>query len=254
MTRVERGCPLCDASQSTTRRTIDGWALATCDSCGFLHAPSIRSDTATELDLADDYVPVWRARHRQIHRLLEGLLDRDELIVDIGAGFGELGLVTNEVGRFVYQGYEPSHSVAAAARRRGVDMVSEFFAPSSIDEPAGAVVLDNVIEHVADPVGLLATAADSVRTGGAVVVIVPNRFDVRQAIPRWRDANHWIPPEHINYFTPSSLRRTLEALGLDVHPFGFAALGWRDVRYWPRALGERLGVFPFGLNVYGVRR
>jgi SAM-dependent methyltransferase len=250
---VTRSCPLCEDRAATVRRTVDGWDLATCDACGFLYAPTIREDTATELELPDDYEPVWRARHRQIHRLLAGLLAEDQTVVDVGAGFGELGLVTAGAGRLTYIGYEPSETVAAAARRRGVDMRAEMFTPTTLADPVGAVVLDNVIEHVADPVRLLSDCAEALAPGGTLVVIVPNRYDVRQVVPRWRKANHWIPPEHINYFTAGSLRRALERLGLTVHPFGFAALDRADWKYWPRAAGERLGLFPFGINVYATR-
>lgn len=213
----------------------------------------VRDDTATEVEVPDGYEPVWRARHRQIHRLLAGLLDVGETVVDVGAGFGELGLVAAEAGRVSYVGFEPSQSVAAAARRRGIDMRAELFGPDSLPDRVGAVVLDNVIEHVADPVGLLSDCVGALCPGGVLVVIVPNRYDARQLVPRWRDANHWIPPEHINYFTARSLRRALQGMGLTVRPFGFAALDRSDAKYWPRALGEQLRIFPFGLNVYGVR-
>jgi SAM-dependent methyltransferase len=249
---VERSCPLCHATSVTERRRVDGWVLASCDTCGFLYAPTIRDDTATEVDLPDDYEPIWRARHRQIHRLLAGLLEPGETIVDVGAGFGELGLVTNETGRLHYVGFEPSETVASAAGRRGVEMRTEMFTRDRLSDQVGAVVLDNVAEHVADPVGLIEDCASVLRPGGVLVVIVPNRRDVRQVIPSWRRANHWIPPEHINYFTPGSIRRTMERAELDVQPFGFAALDRTEYKYWPRAALERVGLFPFGLNYYGI--
>jgi SAM-dependent methyltransferase len=249
-----RGCPLCRATAATTRRIVDDWTLVACDECGFLYAPTIRTNTATEMEFPDDYQPIWRARHRQIHRLLTGLLRPGETVVDVGAGFGALGPIVNESGRLSYIGFEPSISVAEVARRRGVDMRAELFGRDSLPEPVGAVVLDNVIEHLADPVALLADCAEALRPGGILVVIVPNRYDIRQLIPAWRDANHWIPPEHVNYFTPRSLRRTLGRLNLDARPFGFAALGAADLKYWPRAAAERLGLYPFGLNFYGRLR
>jgi len=83
-----------------------------------MYAPTVRDDTATEVDVPDDYEPVWQARHRQIHRLLAGLLDVGETVVDVGAGFGELGLVAASSGRVSYVGFEPSRSVAAAAEWR----------------------------------------------------------------------------------------------------------------------------------------
>jgi len=196
---------------------------------------------------------VWRARHRQIHQLLTKLLPEGDLIVDVGAGFAELGRFTAEAGRFRYLGFEPSKSVAAAARRRAVAVRADIFRLSSLGEPAGAVVLDNVIEHVADPVGLLGQTAAALRDGGVLVVIVPNRYDVRQIVPTWRAANHWIPPEHINYFTPKTLGGVFKALGLRARPFGFRALRSQDWRYWPRAALEGGHIYPFGLNCYGVR-
>ena len=247
-----RACPLCDGNSYDPIRSVNGWVIATCGQCGFVYAPVVRVHTATELNLPSDYQPVWRARHRQIARLLNRHLRDGDLVVDVGAGFGELGLVVGNGGRFRYLGFEPSLSIAAAAGRRGVDLRPEFFRPGAVAD-AGAVVLDNVIEHVDAPVPLLEAAAGALRPGGLLVVIVPNRWDVRQVIPRWRDANHWIPPEHINYFTPRVLGHVLSRMRLDVRPFGFAALGRDDWRYWPRAVLERIGVYPFGINMYGVK-
>ena len=86
-----------------------------------------------------------------------------------------------------------------------------------------------------------------------MIVIVPNRYDVRQLNPAWRDREHWIPPEHVNYFTPSSLEKCMCGVGVRPHPFGFAALGIRDSKYWPRAMLELVGTYPFGLNMYGIK-
>lgn len=163
-------------------------------------------------------------------------------------------MITAQSGELAYVGFEPSATVAAVARNRGVDMRAELFESNSLAEPVGAVVLDNVIEHLVDPMGLLESCVHALRPEGILVVIVPNRHDIRQLIPRWRESNHWIPPEHINYFTPASLRRTLGQLNLEVHPFGFGALEFADWKYWPRALGEKVGLFPFGLNFYGRLR
>jgi SAM-dependent methyltransferase len=251
---TQRACPLCSADAATVRRVADGWPLATCDGCGFLYAPTIRANTATEHeDLPEDYEPVSRARHAQVHRLLSRLLPEGATVADVGAGFGELGLVAAEAGRFRYIGFEPSVSITEVARRRGVDLRPELFDRSSLDEPPDAIVLDNVIEHVADPIGLLREADAALTPGGHLVVIVPNRHDLRQVVPQWRRANHWIPPEHINYFTAASLRRALEGLGHQVRPFGFRALRTEDWRYGPRAVGEVLGIHPFGLNVVSRR-
>jgi SAM-dependent methyltransferase len=244
-----RGCPVCGSTDRVEKRVVEGWELAACAGCGFLYAPRTRSNSATEVELEPDFEP-WRARHRQVERLLRRLVEPGDLVVDIGAGFGELGrLLSGSDLRYV--GFEPSISVSDASTMRGVTLRSEIFTPQSLEEPAGAVVLNNVIEHVIDPVGLLTDGANALRPGGVLVVIVPNRYDIRQALPSWRDSNHWIPPEHINYFSPASLRAMFARLGIESRPFGFKALTAHDWKYWPRAALEQVRVFPFGLNVYG---
>ncbi|MBT2300804.1 class I SAM-dependent methyltransferase [Variovorax paradoxus] len=234
-------------------RTVAGWEILACKACGFTYTPRVRQSTATELDLPAGYVPIWRARHRQIYRLLEDRLAPGDLIVDVGAGFAELGRIVQAAGRYRYVGFEPSNSIARHAAARGIAVRPELFTSTSLREPASAVVLDNVIEHVADPRALLRACTEALRPGGVLVVIVPNRHDVRQLIPSWRDREHWIPPEHINYFTASSLAWAMQCAGVRPHPFGFAALGVRDIKYWPRALLELVRVYPFGLNMYGVK-
>ncbi|NNE74494.1 MAG: class I SAM-dependent methyltransferase [Acidimicrobiales bacterium] len=245
---------MCGQDTPTTERSVDGWELGVCTGCDFLYVPRIRANTASEQVIDPDFVPVQRARHRQIHRLLQTLLPSGGTVVDVGAGFGALGRECLDAGHFSYVGFEPAASIVEFARTGGIDLREGLFERGSLDRPVDAVVLDNVIEHVADPMDLLELCRDALRPRGLLVVIVPNRHDLRRFIPAWRDANHWIPPEHINYFTAASLRRAFESLDMDHHPFGFRALGVRDYRYWPRAAAERLGVFPFGLNTYGIRR
>lgn len=254
MENVTRLCPQCACARTEKIRTVNGWDIVRCGDCGFVFAPKVRESTATEVDVPENYEPVWRARHRQIHRLLTNLVPPGDLIVDVGAGFGELGRVIGAAGQFRYVGFEPSGSVARVAKRRGVNIRNEMFTSQSLNELAGAVVLDNVIEHVVDPLKLLSESVSVLREGGVLTVIVPNRWDIRQLIPSWRDTNHWIPPEHINYFTASSLERSFAKLGMKAIPFGFRALDANDWRYFPRAVFETIQVYPFGLNFFGIRQ
>lgn len=71
-----------------------------------------------------------------------------------------------------------------------------------------AVTLFEVIEHVARPLDLLATAAGIVRPGGRVIVSTPNRLGYpfgRHPMDR--------PPHHLTRWTPATLRTALERAG-----------------------------------------
>jgi SAM-dependent methyltransferase len=251
---IIRPCPQCSCAKTLNIRTVNDWDIVRCADCNFVYVPKLPKTTAFEIEVPDNYEPIWRARHRQIHRLLTRLISPGELVVDIGAGIGELGRVVEASGQFRYVGFEPSRSVARLASTRGVNIRNEIFTSQSLNEPAAAVVLDNVIEHVADPLHLLSESVSVLRGGGVLVVIVPNRWDVRQLVPSWRDRNHWIPPDHINYFTAGSLERSFANIGMRAIPFGFRALKMDDWRYFPRAFFETVKLYPFGLNFFGIRR
>lgn len=79
------------------------------------------------------------------------------------------------------------------------------------------VWLNNVLEHVIDPVGLLTSLRRLVKAGGVLVVTVPNDGSAYQEALLESDRiaeRFWIAiPDHLAYFTYDSLRRTAEATG-----------------------------------------
>ena len=89
----------------------------------------------------------------------------------------------------------------------------------ALGEKHDLVWLGNVLEHVLDPVGLLRSLRQLVAAEGLLVVTVPNDGHAYHEelfgsgdIPR----RFWIAiPDHISYFTASSLRRTVNATGWD---------------------------------------
>lgn len=79
------------------------------------------------------------------------------------------------------------------------------------------VWLQNVLEHVIDPVALLRQLKTLTRPGGRLVVTVPNDFSRLQhtALATGRiDRSFWIaPPDHLSYFCADSLRRVATRTG-----------------------------------------
>lgn len=79
------------------------------------------------------------------------------------------------------------------------------------------VWLQNVLEHVIDPVALLRQLRTLTRPGGRLVLTVPNDFSRLQhvALTSGRiDRSFWIaPPDHLSYFSADSLRRVTARTG-----------------------------------------
>src|SRR5262249_54078175 len=116
-------------------------------------------------------------------------------------------------------GIEPSAQAAAHARGLGVPVIERFL--DELDWAAlgefDAVHLKLVLEHLADPTGVLSAVAAHLRPDGIVCVQVPNDFNTLQAVvratvhgtPPW-----WVaPPYHVNYFTFESLEHLLTRVG-----------------------------------------
>jgi len=120
-------------------------------------------------------------------------------------------------------GLEPSVEAADLGRAEGrtIEAVTfeEYVGRPERPLPPSAITLTNVLEHVRDPFGLLASIRGFLDTGGLVAVRVPNDFNPLQAEVR-RTLGHrawWIAaPDHINYFDHATLAATIRGAGFEV--------------------------------------
>jgi len=78
--------------------------------------------------------------------------------------------------------------------------------------PYDAILMSQVLEHALDPLDWLRRARDLLSPGGVLAVALPNFAGVYRLLGR-RDP-FLIPPFHLNYFSPASLRRGFESAGL----------------------------------------
>lgn len=252
---IRKQCPICASPERSLARIIarrgTDYALEQCAACKHLYISNIQADTTSP---ARHIPPPARPRHYQIARLLRRLLagKKDPLIVEIGCGYGDVGVMVRPWARFL--GFEPSETLSAVALERDLDVRTEYFSPAEVPGLADAVILDNVIEHVEEPKELLADAVQALAPGGVAVVIVPNVHDIRAFSEKWRTRHLWIPPDHINYFSRKDIFRLMRSQGLSAKPFGLRPLRPKeDLRFVPRAMAEIAGLSLFGHNVYGIK-
>ncbi len=94
---------------------------------------------------------------------------RPHTIVDFGGGFGTLSRLLAEANTMaridVCEPYPPRHALKAASRYSNIHYVSDL-RPSSYD----ALVCTDVLEHVFDPLRLLAEFSAAVKPGGHLVI------------------------------------------------------------------------------------
>ncbi len=79
--------------------------------------------------------------------------------------------------------------------------------------------LDNVLEHVIDPVGLLGNLKSNMQSDAILRIEVPNDFSSFQGllVKLGCTEETWVnPPEHLSYFNTSSLKALLENQGFEI--------------------------------------
>lgn len=137
-----------------------------------------------------------------------------DLVVDIASNDGSLLLEFQAHGVRTL-GIEPAANVAEIARGRGVDTITRFFDDAagadlaSTIGPAKAVLANNVLAHVDDPVGFLRGMGRLIAPDGLVIVEAPYVGEMLDRL-EYDTIYH----EHLSYFSIGALARLAEEAGL----------------------------------------
>lgn len=194
-------------------RTAD---LYDCRACGFRQARDIDDLLALYQAMEDPAYEATRGPRRlQAERLLKlfGRHGRRGRLLDVGAGSGILVEAARAMG-FDAEGVEPSRALQAAAAARGLPVHQGVLPHPAAAGPYDAATVIDVIEHVADPIGLMRQVHDVLAPGGLCLVVTPDlgSLAVRLLGRRW-----WhYRIAHIGYFDRATLARALTAAGFEV--------------------------------------
>lgn len=134
-------------------------------------------------------------------------------MIDVG---GNIGTFSESAKTFGWQPiiFEPNPVAVVMAEQKGFKVVKDFFSfeacQRNLISPVDGVVLNDVLEHVTDPVSMLKDIWKILNNNGVVAVTTPdidNYFCRRYQIK---------PTEHLVYFSKKTLRAALEKSGFEV--------------------------------------
>ena len=176
-------------------------------------------------DLSHYEVDIDLGNPNTSHALVADLVGRGKRVLDVGCWTGDLGRALIARGCRV-SGLEVDEDAAEKARAdlETVVVADLDTAPTSQHFPAGsfdAVVFADVLEHLRDPVAVLADAATLLGPDGKIVISVPNitHGSVRLALLQGR----WVYTDtglldatHIRFFNRSGVLEMFAAAGLVV--------------------------------------
>ena len=156
--------------------------------------------------------PFHSARRRLARMHLDGI--KPGRLLEVGCGSGERLALLRSMGWEVV-GQEVDASAAQHARDHyGVEVrVGSLEAIGLPEASFDAVVTNHVIEHVPDPVGLLAACNRFLKDGGLLCVVTPNieSYGRRHFGLSWMALD---PPRHLYLFSPRTLMAVAEKVGI----------------------------------------
>lgn len=136
-------------------------------------------------------------------------------VLDIGCGFGETLSYHKARGCDVY-GVEVDENIRRYADIYGFNVQVGLFNPEQYEEDFfDYVTLDQVIEHVTDPVGTLRGVGRILKPGGVAILSTPNSNGWGAKVFR----NRWInfhAPYHLHHFSDKSMHIIADNAGLEI--------------------------------------
>lgn len=248
--RTSRLCPLCNISHE---RALpfgrDGWRTVQCMRCDFVYMPEVPEleDVGTTFEWSQSFATETQ-RRRQRSPLLSRIDEWTRLRTRLCGRRTPMGHVRRylQAGRILDLGCGNGSYLAGAgegfqlygidispALTRDADALFRKSGGAAICAPCvdglkqfengffDAAILRSYLEHEPEPGRVLSALRHALRPGGIAVIKVPNFNSWNRHITgaKWCGFRF---PDHVNYFTPATLRAMAENYGYRV------TMRWRD--------------------------
>ena len=248
-----------------------------CGVCGSRDAPRVTSGTidyvtggqftivqcrACDFGLTrprpSDLEPYYPMRYRRFNRLGTGLLrwlyrrriagwmtrlPATGRALEVGSGSGWMLRALRERGWDAIGTERTAETARIATDASGATVLVGGLEAVDDAPSFDLIVLFHVLEHLDDPIAVLRAAARRLRSGGVLVLGLPN-IGSWQARATGRHWMHLDPPRHLGHFSRRSIEQALaqtgfRVTGIDHHSYEHDALGW--IQSWLDTLGFEKG-------------
>lgn len=216
-------CPICQSGNTSRlyeavpdleHHTSQSASFSQCNSCGALFQEPAPSAEALQAMYPADY----RASHATglygrlkwlqallLARRLRAYIPAGEpLITELGCGAGQLLLAFQHLGFRHLIGVDWTINRELAAATPAISFVAHDILTYTPPRPVDVVIVNNVIEHLADPLQLLAAYRSHLTERGVILVLTPNAASLcHRTFRRYWSGLH--SPWHVHVFTRQSL-------------------------------------------------
>lgn len=213
---THKECLICSSTKLKPLAGFEKAYLCQCNSCGFVFSSRIPSTQELinyyEGYGRNDYLsPLTIKRYHQILDTFESKRKTNRLL-DIGCGIGYFLEVAKERGWEVY-GTEYTDKAIEICKSKGITMHQGELDPNNYSPESFDVITSfEVIEHINNPNPEIENISRLLRKGGLFYVTTPN-FNSLIRYYRGQKYNVISWPEHLSYYTPSTLNNLMKKHG-----------------------------------------
>lgn len=229
-------CVCCGSENSEFQFQKLGFRYILCNDCKTLYVnprPSYEDllnfnikAKSTSFWISDFFLPMAESRRERIFRPRAEFVAQRlngsalQVVGDIGAGFG---LFLEEVKKILPQitavAIEPSVEMAGICQQKGFQVIHKTIEDiDGMGEKFDCLCAFELLEHLHRPEVVFNKAYEMLKPGGMFLLTALNceGFDIQLL---WGHSKNIYPPQHINFFNPSSLRKILEDKGFSIEEF-----------------------------------
>lgn len=199
----------------------DGRQVIACEICGYNHVVPMYTESELEKYYENVYSEstpsfLWQEKVENIRRFKN--MGR---VLDIGCWEGQ------QLEYFVEHGWECTGTelnkkAAAIAAGKGIQVhqisIREFLCNFE-HEKWDVINVAYILEHIHDPLNLMARLRGNLKRDGIIVVEVPNDFNPLQFayIAEHKIDPYWIAlPDHLNYFDKAGIENLVHRAGFEI--------------------------------------
>ena len=233
-------------------RDDDNYWAARCNTCGHIQVtplPTVEEDEKyyqnneiyrklIQKSAMDDTALMYKMEpwaDAQV-KIVTELVPRDKSLLEMGGGYGFFVEKIRAAG-YACTGIELSDEKCLMAKQRaGIDLINANILDESfcMAEKFDVVCLFGVLEHIADPVGLLKQVRKFLVDGGKLILTVPN---VDQWLNQYSGGyyNHHFFRGHLHYFSKDTLTNVIQlAKYFNIRIFGKQHYSVENAIHWMR--------------------
>jgi len=224
-------CPVCKSTSPTHSWSYKEYNIYQCHSCGleFIYpmteAPvdfyQENYGETIKATLVDNIHPGFRFILRKVVESSQKYLNSNQRsAIDVGCGPGYMLAQLKKLGFDEYGiDFNPDVIKVATEHFHVKAEVAKIQDLVAVNKHFDIALLIHVLEHVEDPIGLLKDIHQLLTPNSILFIESPNatRFSLIHSLKKGTLVNkHEYPPQHLTFWSPSSLYKTLELAGYQV--------------------------------------